>query len=363
MRKSAFFPLLFLILIVATSGAAFRNIVYKNEPTLDLPVGKINKKVIYDNVEKKDVNLYQYLSAEGYPIYYSRNVQTGVCYDNQCKPLNITLYWNPTGRYLGFELPENEFLSKDDHEPFTEAEYIRLNQLLSDPKLPLGEFTYSQIAAKNRASLYSIDGVSGATAPDVLEYVIRGSAYTTYTIYELVYGNTQSEVETWTDQLLDDAYLGSILSQSPEPDKLWAIDLVRGRLIDFPQSKSQMLDLLDSADYSLTEKYMNSLVGQDLADLDFQNRLIEKFFAFDFGMKIRTIELLRDTPQISPYVIDRLNLDLPQMEVPLVSGILEMYKRKSVNDPNTLDTVQDIADSDNNYLAKKAEEYIASVRE
>lgn len=361
MRRSVVFSLLFLVLIVATSGATFRSIVYKNEPTLDLPVGKINKKVIYDNVEKKEVNLYQYLSAEGYPIYYSRNVQTGVCYDNQCKPLNITLYWNPTGRYLGFELPENEFLSKDDHEPFTEAEYIRLNQLLSDPKLPLGEFTYSQIAAKNRASLYSIDGVSGATAPDVLEYVIRGSAYTTYTIYELVYGNTQSEVETWTDQLLDDAYLSRILNQSPHPDKLWAIDLVRGRFADFPKAKELALDLLDSADYSLTEKYINSLVAQDLANEEFQNRLIDKFSSFDFGLKIRTIELLRDAPQLSNYVIESFNHRLHDMEVPLVAGILDVYKERGVSDPATLKTIKGLAASNNMYLEKKIKSYIDSI--
>lgn len=318
--------------------------------------------MIYDDVEKRDVNLYQYISDEGFPVYYSRNVHTGVCYDNQCKMLNITLYWNPTGRYLGFELPESEFLSKDDHVPFTDSEYVRLNKLLSDPDLPLGEFTYNQIAAKSKASLYKVDGISGATSKDVLEYVIQGSAYTTYTIYELVYGGTQTEVEAWTSEVMNDEYLKNILVESTYQDKLWVIDLVHGKLLQFPQSKDIVLELMGSADYSLAEKCLNSFVSADLNDMDVQNELIDKFQSFDFGMRSRTLELLKNAPQISAEVVNKLNMDLPEMEVPIISGILDVYRQQGIDDPETLLTIQEIADSKNRYLAKKAEDYMNSLR-
>jgi hypothetical protein len=364
MNKATVFVFLFLILICGTSGVvtdaggAWRNIKYRNEPTLDFPVAKIIDKVIYDDVEKRNVTLYQYVSKDGFPVYYSRNINTGVCYDNQCRTLDITLYWNPSGRYLGFELPENEFLSKDDHVPFTEEEYVRLNSLLSDPELPLGDFTYNQIAAKSKASLYKVDGISGATSKDVLEYVIEGSAYTTYRIYELVYGDTQTEVEAWTNEVLNDEYLEDILSDSPYPDKLWAIGLVHGRLSEFPRSKKMVLDLTGSEDYSLAEKCLNSLVPADLADEDFQNKLINKFQSFDFGMKTKTIDLLKNAPEISPEVISKLNKGLNKWEVPITSRILDMYKEKQINDSNTIATVQNIASSENGYLSRKAEAYL-----
>lgn len=369
MNKAMVFVSLFVILISGTSGVIskaggeLRNIKYKNEPTLDFPVDRIIDKEIYDDVEKRNVTLYQYLSKDGFPVYYSRNVHTGVCYDGQCRLLDITLYWNPSGRYLGFELPENEFLSKDDHVPFTEEEYIRLNNLLSDPDLPLGDFTYNQIAAKSKASLYKIDGVSGATSKDVLEYVIKGSAYTTYRIYELVYGHTQSEVEAWTNDVMSDDYLEDILNESPYQDKLWAIGLVQGRLSEFPKSKKMVLELMSSEDYSLAEKCMNSLIPGDLTDEDFQNKLIKKFQSFDFGMKSRTIDLLKNTPQISPEVIAKLNKGLMEWEVPITSRILDMYREKQISDSNTIATVQSIAESENGYLARKAEAYLATSRE
>lgn len=367
MNRLKVFVCLFLVLIGSSSGVIseagreLRNIKYKNEPTLDFPVAKIINKEIYDDVEKRDVKLYQYLSKEGFPVYYSRNVHTGVCYDNQCRLLDITLYWNPSGRYLGFELPENEFLSKDDHVPFTEEEYNRLNNLLSDPDLPLGDFTYNQIAAKNKASLYKIDGVSGATSKDVLEYVIKGSAYTTYRIYELVYGDTQSEVEAWTNEVLTDEYLEDILMDSPYQDKLWAIDLVHGRLSEFPRSREVVLDLMSSSDYSLAEKCLNSLVPADLADENIQNQLVNHFLSFDFGMKSRAIELLMDGPQISTRMAVRINGDLGEMEVPIISRIIDMYREKRVIDPNTITAIQRVAQSENGYIAKKAEAYLSGL--
>lgn len=368
MRKCLVFTSLFMILLVSSAGMIshaareFRNIKYQNELTLDFPVAKINNKVVYDEVEKKNVTLYQYISEKGFPIYYSRNIHTGVCYDNQCKMLNITLYWNPTGRYLGFELPEKEFLSKDDHLPFTEEEYIRLNMLLSDPKLPLGDFTYNQIAAKNKAALYSVDGVSGATAKDVLEYVIKGSAYTTYTIYELVYGDTQTEVEAWTNMVLSDEYLEDILTESPYRDKLWAIDMVRGKLANFPKSRGIILDLMGSEDFSLAEKCLNSLVAEDLEDEEVQNSLIDQFKSFDFGMKSRTVRLLKDTPQLYPEVLAELNEDLPSMEVPIIAGILDVYKNKGIDDPASISTVKEIAKSENSFLARKAKDYLTMAK-
>ncbi|GAA0878161.1 hypothetical protein GCM10009119_11290 [Algoriphagus jejuensis] len=355
---------LIFILLVTTSGVGsnsvsqFRNIKYQTQQTLDFPVAQINDRVIYDGVEQKDVTLYQYVSEEGFPVFYSRNVHTGVCYDNQCKLLNITLYWNPTGRYLGFELVDNEFLSKEDHVPFTDAEYVRLNKLLSDPDLPLGAFTFNQIAAKSKASLYKVDGVSGATAKDVLEYVVQGSAYTTFTLYELVYGDTKTEVESWTNEVMNDAYLENVLTKSPYQDQLWAIDLIHGRILDYPRSKEIVLDLMGAPDYSLAEKCLNSVVPEDLTEIEFQNKLIDKFQFFDFGMKSRTVELLKETTQISLDVVYKLNAFLPDLEVPIVSGVLDVFLEKGIDDPTTLQTIKEIANSENRYLAKKAGDYM-----
>jgi hypothetical protein len=44
------------------------------------------------------------------------------------RPLDIILHWSISGRYLGFEMPKGEFLSKTDHDPFSRKEYLQLNE-------------------------------------------------------------------------------------------------------------------------------------------------------------------------------------------------------------------------------------------
>src|SRR5690606_10087386 len=117
----------------------------------------------------------QVLSKDGIPVSYYRKIITEVCFDDKCRLLKANIFWNITGRYLGVELPDNEFLSKTDHEPFTLAEYNRLNLLLADSLLPLGTLRYEDLVPPPTYAIGKFDAVTGATSKDVLEYVVQGA--------------------------------------------------------------------------------------------------------------------------------------------------------------------------------------------
>jgi hypothetical protein len=89
---------------------------YKQRPTI-IAENSDRLTVAYRDTLNDD-SLYLVKTKENIPIHYFRNIATEVCFDNQCRLLDITVFWNITGRYLGFELPDGEFLSKYDHEPF-----------------------------------------------------------------------------------------------------------------------------------------------------------------------------------------------------------------------------------------------------
>ena len=112
-------------------------------------------------------NIYLRRSDTQIPLYYFKNVKSEVCFDNECRLLDIRVYWNITGRYLGFEIPKGEFLSKYDHEPFTEIEYRRLNELLANPSLPFGNMSFDELVAVSEKEASEVDGVSGATSEKV----------------------------------------------------------------------------------------------------------------------------------------------------------------------------------------------------
>ena len=126
-------------------------------------------------------SLFLFRTSDNIPLKYFRNIHTGVCFDNKCRELDIIIYWNITGRYLGFELPEGEYLSKHEHEPFTEHEYKRLNELLTDYSLPLGGISFEKLLKVSESETGLVDGISGATPTEVANIVVKGAAYTTYT--------------------------------------------------------------------------------------------------------------------------------------------------------------------------------------
>src|SRR5690606_36744825 len=120
------------------------NIRYSNPPSIKGEVASVKKHQINFTDTIPNDTLYQNLSKEGYPLSYFRKITTGICFDNKCRILDIVLFWDITGRYLGFELPKGEFLSKTDHDPFTKSEYERLHGILEDKQSPIGGFTYNQ---------------------------------------------------------------------------------------------------------------------------------------------------------------------------------------------------------------------------
>lgn len=231
----------FIIGMVPVSNTG--TIHYFQDKTLTIETVKVDKRLIDFEEEISMDTLYGHLSVQGDPVFYSRNVVTSVCFDGECRLLDVIVYWNPTGRYLGFELPEKEYLSKHDHEPFTAEEYIKLHSLLADPFLPLGEYSYNEIVMEGSKEEYSdsqyevkeIDAVSSATSKFILDYVVEGAAFTTYKLWHLIYGPTNGVIKEWTTENFDANYITLLLESENLSDILWTLEQLEGKLDQYPK--------------------------------------------------------------------------------------------------------------------------------
>ena len=137
-------------------------------------------------------------TSDGTPKSFYQHFSTGVCFDNQCRPLDIILHWSISGRYLGFEMPKGEFLSKTDHDPFSRKEYLQLSEILSDDDLPFKDIQYHELMNQPESSTESADAISGATSERIKDIVVKNAAYTTYKLWKLVYGESQKFIEQYT---------------------------------------------------------------------------------------------------------------------------------------------------------------------
>lgn len=298
--------------------------------------------------------LYQIKSKNGHPVAYYKKIYTGVCFDNECRMLDIILYWNITGRYLGFELPEGEFLSKFDHEPFEEGEYKRLHALLADLLSPLGVYSYNELAPQPAAEIEEVDGVSSATSKDLLQYVVEGAAFTTYTLRTIVYGSTQKEVQLLTEKEISEELVLKILNSPDVNDQIWALDQVAGLTEFTPELRTVILNYIDDTNYSLAERAIHSLPAGALESGTLQMLLLEKFYQNGYGLKTLILDKLKEAPNLDDGVRKDLARNIHKWEGALLTHVLELYSIQKVDDIETCRTVSELLQHENRYISQKA---------
>jgi hypothetical protein len=323
--------------------------------TLALPVAKTIPYLVDFEEETGTDTLFQAVSQEGYPVSYFRHIQSNVCFDGKCRMLVATLHWNPTGRYLGFELPKGEFLSKTDHDPFTPEEYTRLSEILADSLSPLGTFTYNALVPKAAVDVQQMDAVSSPTAPDVLDYIIKGAAYTTYKLWHLVYGSTQLEIEKLTKKTLSADLLLKILESNDLGDKMWAVCRVRPFISAHTLLQQKVISLIQDNQYNLSEQIIREL---PTTDPRIQRGLAMAFLKNNYAIKKLIVEKLKMVSSLTPEMVALFTSALPSLQGESLASILELLRIKKINDPVTGRAIADLLRSDNNFVARKAYDFL-----
>ena len=305
--------------------------------------------------------LLQIKTPDGIPLYYAKDILTNVCFDNECRPLNLSIYWNITGRYLGFGLPEEEFLSRYDHEPFTDEDYSHLNTLLADPYLPLGDVSFEKLIQPLRIPADSIDAVSGATSKDVLPYVVEGAAYTTYTMWNIVYGPAQAQVISITEQEMTPALLALILQSPSSTDKIWGLRKIDGARELDENVEGILLDIVEGEDFFATYSALQVIKPVHLRSESLQIGLFSKYEQLNHSLRKEIIERLKEAPEISPEVIKRSRNLLEGLNGTQLGYMLELYNQHSIKDKMICRSVARLLEKDNKFIAGKAYRYLANM--
>ena len=144
--KISFLLMMILTLLIFTIKDVDYDYTRLNPPSVSGEVKEILPHIIDFRDTIPNDTLWEYRNAEKMPLMYSRKIFTGVCIDGECRMVNIELFWNITGSYLGFKLPKGGYLSKLKHIPFSANDYDRLHILLSDPLSALANYSINELA-------------------------------------------------------------------------------------------------------------------------------------------------------------------------------------------------------------------------
>ena len=306
-------------------------------------------------------SLFLLRTGENIPLHYFRRIHTGICFDNKCRELDIVVYWNITGRYLGFELPEGEFLSKSEHKPFLDDEYERLNELLADSLLPLGGISFNTLIDASKSESGLVDGVSGATSAEVEKIVVKGAAYTTYTLWNIVYGPTQNLVIHLTEHQLTPELIVLILNSPDISDRVWALERIDQTIELIPELSSALLNIITGKEFFLTYSAINTIESVHLESDSFQSELFSKYGEVNFSIKKMIIEKFMEAPYLSSDVLQASRPLLEQMNGQQLGDFLTLYTKHSVDDLETFRTVAKILQNENRYISQKAYDFLMGV--
>ncbi len=307
-------------------------------------------------VHPKDT-LFQLLSAGGNPISYYRKIKTEVCFDGSCRLLRIDLYWNVTGRYLGFELPSKEFLSKAEHTPFDKHEYLQLHDILADSLSPVGNLSYQNLIVGNYADA-KVDGVTRPTSKDVLPYVVKGAVFTTYTMWNLIYGSTQADIEQATETVLTPRLLLDILNSTDTWDRYWALDRL-GILPKISQDvQNSVLNFVCDDTYNLAARAIAAIPQHWCDDTAFQQALWSTFDSVQYVLRPKLIGKLSMCKKIDRSVLLGIAERLSRMNGPVLTAGLACLRNYLPDDPVIREHVTAMLHHQNPYIVNQVKRFL-----
>ena len=308
-------------------------------------------------------SLFLSQTSDGTPKSFYQHYSTGVCFDNQCRPLDIILHWSISGRYLGFEMPKGEFLSKTDHDPFTRKEYLQLNEILSNADLPFKDIKYHELMNQPESSIESVDAISGATSERIKDIVVKNAAYTTYKLWKLVYGESQKFIEQYTEKHLNNSNLLTVLNSQDREDIFWGLTRMKDTLSFSIPIKNRLLSLIQSDDYYLSYNAVHAIPKTYLNDSDFlENLFLSYLNTSDASTKNVIFSKLKAAPGLSQNLVVKSRQTIPTMTPQEISSVLKLYEKHSINDHETCKVLVGVLENKNIYISKKAYDFLIKIQ-
>lgn len=252
-------------LVLATFIAGF--FAFTN-PKYDAPATYIT---VADSVH---IEIKTLLDSLGILDAYSARVFTPVCEVDKCYAIEVYFYWDAIGRFLNYDTIPGSELTKLDHEPFTHADYRKLNYILSNPNSVLAQYTKEELVRDVRAS--DVDGMTGATIHEIKETVIEGAVYSCYTLWHIAHGEAKDSILKATRSSLDRSLVRKLVHQQDQEINYFLIDNFSKE--DFAGYLPEILKAIEDGVGYFAKNAIEKLPADAL-----QDNLSQRFFASNFS--------------------------------------------------------------------------------
>ena len=291
-------------------------------------IEKVSRILINFNDTIPNDSLTIYYSGINEPVAFSRDIHTAVCMDSLCRLVDITLFWEITGKYLGFKMPPGTELTKKKHLPFTEMDYNRLNEILSDSASQLGFYTPAEIHPPKPVTVKT-DGISGATIPDLSPWIVPDAAYTSYTLWHLTYGSTPDSIVSYTKKhFISNSLLVKLLESKDAFSQLKGLQWIDQSKESCSQFIEPALKILHNGKFNSSGLALKFLKKCNLDEEKMQKEVIQLLDNEDFRIKNSAIEYFKSSEKLYQSVAKEMIKKTGSENYYLVNVILSLIEKK-----------------------------------
>ena len=300
-----------------------------------------------------------YFSPINQPVAFSRNIHTAVCSDTVCRLVNLTIYWEVTGKFIGYSIPAGEELTKKEHEPFMESDYYRLSEILADSSSLLKFYTLDELGPVHK-SVSKVDGITGATIPDLSSWIVPNAAYTSSTLWHIAYGATRDSLLAYTrENLLSAPLLNHLLQDSDPYNQTRAFQWINNSKFMRNQFIEQALVILHQGNFQVFGSALNFLKG--CIDRERLQLEVVQFLGHeDFRIKIQAVDFLRESEKLSRPVALELMTFLQSENYYLVNTVLNLLDKRYELDQKDLLKIGSLLGSKNTNIANRVYYFLLS---
>jgi len=349
--------MLFVLIIDFSFQQENRKIARMYEPSVSKQITKKIPHIVEFKDTLQNDTLWEHLSTDNFPVMYSRKITAGVCLKKECRPVHIELFWNCTGRYLGFILPDGEFLSKTEHVKFNEQEYDRLHEILSDRNSPLANYALEELVVTKDTANPKVDAVSSATIKAMLEYSVEGAVFTTYTLWHIVYGPTRRETEKLTAERMTDKTVLELLKSKKTEDQIWMLNHISAGIQFTPELLEKFMQLISGSDVYLAERSLNAIRPETLTS-EVQKQLLTVFDNVGFLQKRFILQKLKEASRLNIDNAITLSVKIDNENAALIKLLIELFEIHEIDNERVNSNISKLLKNKNRYVSELAYNFL-----
>ncbi len=177
----------FIAICLSLGMYQFLGIKASKDNVVEDKIVLIPHKIQYENVA---YTLNQAVDLEGVSQFYFIDIVAFPCKSvNECKLMQLRMYWDVKGDFLTIELRKDTPLTKLNHKKFSVKDYAKLHAILLDDTSDFKFLTLADLTERQAEnSFYETDAASGATVTTRDFECIHGAVKTTYQLWRFANG-------------------------------------------------------------------------------------------------------------------------------------------------------------------------------